>query len=87
VNGRLVTGGVTAGHRVELHLGLVFTRALNIMGVGRGTRDDMRALLRLLALGRIQAVIHERFPLRDAAKAHRLLESSKFFGKLVLQPE
>jgi NADPH2:quinone reductase len=87
VNGRFVTCGVTAGHRVELHLGLVFTRALNIMGVGRGSRDDMRALLRLLALGRVQAVIHERFSLREAAKAHRLLESSKFFGKLVLQPE
>jgi NADPH2:quinone reductase len=86
VHGRLVTCGVTSGYRVELHLGLVFTRALNIMGVGRGSPDDMRQLLRLLALGRVRPVIHQRFPLQEAAAAHRLLESSKFFGKVLLNP-
>ena len=86
VNGRLVTCGVTAGHRVDLHLGQVFTRALSIMGVGRGSPGDMRELLRLVDLGRVRAVIHQRFPLRDAAAAHSLLESSAFFGKVVLNP-
>jgi NADPH:quinone reductase-like Zn-dependent oxidoreductase len=85
VNGRFVTCGVTAGHRVDLHLGQVFSRALQIMGVGRGSPDDMRELLRLLALGRVRPVIHQRFPLQEAAAAHRLLESSQFFGKVVLQ--
>src|SRR5216683_61007 len=82
--GRLVTCGVTAGHRVELHLGQVFVRALSIMGVGRGSPDDMRALLRLVALGRVRPVIHQRFALHEAAEAHRLLERSDFFGKVVL---
>ena len=86
VNGRLVTCGVTAGHRVDLHLGQVFTRALNIMGVGRGSPDDMRELLRLVDLGRVRSIIHQRFPLQEAAAAHTLLESSAFFGKLVLNP-
>ena len=86
VKGRLVTCGVTAGHRVELHLGLVFTKALNIMGVGRGAPDDMRELLRLLGLGRVSSIIHQRFPLQAAVDAHRLLESSSFFGKVVLNP-
>jgi NADPH:quinone reductase-like Zn-dependent oxidoreductase len=84
VNGRLVTCGVTAGHRVELHLGQVFSRALQIMGVGRGSPSDMRELIRLMALGRVRPVIHQRFPLQDAVAAHRLLESSQFFGKIVL---
>jgi NADPH:quinone reductase-like Zn-dependent oxidoreductase len=84
--GRLVTCGVTAGHRVELHLGQVFSRALNIMGVGRGTPDDMRQLIKLMALGRVRAVIHQRFPLAEAVDAHRLLENSTFFGKVVLNP-
>jgi NADPH:quinone reductase-like Zn-dependent oxidoreductase len=56
------------------------------MGVGRGSPDDMRALLRLVGLGRVRPVIHQRFPLPEAAAAHRLLESSKFFGKIVLNP-
>jgi NADPH2:quinone reductase len=85
VNGRFVTCGVTAGHRVDLHLGQVFSRALQIMGVGRGSSNDMRELLRLLALGRVRPVIHQRFPLQEAVAAHRLLESSQFFGKVVLQ--
>ncbi len=86
VGGRFVTCGVTAGHRVDLHLGLVFTRALNIMGVGRGSPDDMRALIKLVALGRVRSVIHQRFPLSEAVEAHRLLENSNFFGKVVLNP-
>ena len=49
--GRFVTCGVTAGHRVELHLGRVFSRALTIMGVGRGTPADMRAFLKVVAAG------------------------------------
>lgn len=86
VNGRLVTCGVTAGHRVDLHLGQVFTRALNIMGVGRGSPADMRELLGLVDLGRVRSIIHQRFPLKEAAVAHTLLESSTFFGKVVLNP-
>ena len=86
VNGRLVTCGVTAGHRVDLHLGQVFTRALNIMGVGRGSPDDMRELLRLVDLGRVRSIIHQRFPLHEAVAAHALLESSTFFGKVLLNP-
>lgn len=86
VDGRFVTCGVTAGHRVDLHLGLVFTRALNIMGVGRGSPDDMRELIKLVALGRVQSIIHQRFPLSEAVDAHRTLEHSSFFGKVVLNP-
>ena len=86
VNGRLVTCGVTAGHRVDLHLGQVFTRALNIMGVGRGSPADMRELLGLVDLGRVRSIIHQRLPLQQAAAAHPLLESSTFFGKVVLNP-
>jgi NADPH:quinone reductase-like Zn-dependent oxidoreductase len=85
-NGRLVTCGVTAGHRVELHLGQVFVKGLQILGVGRGTRTDMQELLQLVALGRVRPVIHQRFPLQEAAAAHRLLENSSFFGKVVLNP-
>ena len=87
VNGRLVTCGVTAGHHVDLHLGQVFSRALSIMGVGRGSPDDMRGLIRLVALGRVRPVIHRHFLLHEAVEAHRVMESSKFFGKLVLNPE
>ncbi|MBA3027524.1 MAG: zinc-binding dehydrogenase [Desulfobacteraceae bacterium] len=30
-------------------------------------------------------MIHENFPLKDAAKAHRLMESSTHIGKIMLE--
>lgn len=38
----------------------------------------------LLAAGRCKPMIHATFPLRDAAKAHALMESSSHIGKIVL---
>jgi NADPH:quinone reductase-like Zn-dependent oxidoreductase len=85
--GRFVTCGVTAGHRVELHLGRVFSRALTIMGVGHGTADDMCAFLKVVAQGKVQGIVSQVFPLAQAAEAHRMMEASSFFGKLVLNPD
>jgi NADPH2:quinone reductase len=84
--GRFVTCGVTAGHRVELHLGRVFARALTIMGVGRGTPEDMRAFLKVVQQGKVQGIVSQVFPLAQAIEAHRMMEASSFFGKLVLNP-
>jgi NADPH:quinone reductase len=85
--GRFVTCGVTAGHRVELHLGRVFSRGLAIMGVGRGTADDMRAFLKVVGQGKVHGIVYRTFPLAEAAEAHRLMEASSFFGKLLLNPD
>jgi NADPH:quinone reductase len=85
--GRFVTCGVTAGHRVELHLGRVFSRGLTIMGVGHGTPADMRAFLKVVEQGKVQGIVHRTFPLAEAAEAHRMMEASSFFGKLVLNPD
>jgi NADPH2:quinone reductase len=84
--GRLVTCGVTAGHRVELHLGRVFSRGLSILGVGRGTSDDMRAFLKVVDQGNVRGIVSRIFPLTEAAEAHRVMEASSFFGKIVLNP-
>ena len=85
--GRFVTCGVTAGHRVDLHLGRVFSRALTIMGVGRGTPDDMRAFLKVVEQRKVKGIVHRTFALAQAAEAHRMMEASSFFGKLVLNPD
>jgi NADPH:quinone reductase len=38
----------------------------------------------LLEGGRVKPVIYRTLPLRDAAEAHRLMESSEHIGKIVL---
>ncbi len=88
--GRFVTCGVTAGYRVELHLGQVFVKGIQIMGVGPRSdytiQESMQGLLRLVSLGLVRPRLHRVFPLSEVSEAHRLMESSGFFGKIVLTP-
>ncbi|MFZ5826099.1 MAG: medium chain dehydrogenase/reductase family protein [Bacillota bacterium] len=49
-------------------------------------RADLAVLLQLLAERQIAPVVAERLPLREAARAHALLERSAVSGKLVLLP-
>ena len=43
-------------------------------------------LIRLLHEGTIQVPIYERVPLAEAARAHRIFESGKVMGKLIMKP-
>ena len=47
-------------------------------------RETLAELLDLLAAGKIRPVVAERFPLVEAARAHELLESGGYGGKVVL---
>jgi NADPH:quinone reductase-like Zn-dependent oxidoreductase len=38
----------------------------------------------LIESGEIKPLIAARFPLKDAAEAHKLMESSKHIGKIIL---
>ena len=39
----------------------------------------------LVADGRIRPIVHERYPLAEAAQAHREMEASTHVGKLLLR--
>jgi NADPH2:quinone reductase len=49
-------------------------------------RAGMRALIDMLAAGKLHPRIHDRLPLTDAARAHEMLESGAVLGKLLLRP-
>lgn len=84
--GRYCICGATSGLRAELHLGLLFSRQIEIYGGYMGSREDMRQIVASLNRGVIKPAIHRTYPLADAAQAHRDLEATNFFGKLLLQP-
>ena len=84
--GRFINSGVTAGHRVEFHLGQLWTRELTIMGTTMRPREDMPEVMKLVRERKLHGVVSEVLPLRDAARAHELMERSAFFGKIVLVP-
>jgi NADPH:quinone reductase-like Zn-dependent oxidoreductase len=84
--GRYAICGATTGLRAELHLGLLFTRQIEIYGGFMGTNQDMRQIVAMLDRGVIHPVVHQVFPLAEAAAAHQAMADANFFGKLLLRP-
>ena len=84
--GRYGICGATTGVRTELHLGLLFSQQKEIYGAFMGNKEDMREIVAMLNRGAIRPVIDRSFPLAEAASAHRAMEETNFFGKLLLTP-
>ena len=60
---------------------------LSVLGIRGARRRDALVVLELLARGRIHTPIAARFPLAEAADAHRFLESNgEAVGRVVLVP-
>jgi NADPH2:quinone reductase len=49
-------------------------------------RAGMRALIEMLAAGKLHPHIHGHLPLAEAKRAHEMLESGAVLGKLLLRP-
>ncbi|HEY5278273.1 MAG TPA: zinc-binding dehydrogenase, partial [Pseudolabrys sp.] len=59
-------------------------RARSVADKGAIARAVEEKVLPLLAAGKIKPVLYKTFPLREAAAAHALMESSAHIGKIVL---
>ena len=84
IGGRYGICGATTGLKVELQVGLLFLRHQTVLGVFMGRTADLGPIADLAARGVIEGVIAETLPLERAADAHRLMERTGFFGKIVL---
>ena len=51
-----------------------------------GLRPAAEGALLAVAEGKVRLLIGARYPLREAAEAHRLIESRKSHGKILLIP-
>eukprot|EP01037_Dinobryon_pediforme_P016855 gene16855-17040_t len=93
--GRLVLINTMNGKDVQVDLSVVMRKRLTVTGSMLRPRDtafkaEIAANLEkyiwpLLASGKIKPVIYKVFPAKDAAGAHRLMESSEHIGKIVLK--
>jgi len=96
VDGRLVQIALIGGAKAQINMAIVLQRRLTVTGSTLRPRSVaekgvIATALRervwpLLESGAIAPVIFQTFPLRDAAAAHRVMESSAHIGKLVLTP-
>jgi len=94
VEGRLVEIATLHGTRAELNIPTLMQRRLTLTGSTLRIRSveqkgAIAAALRqhvwpLLEAGTVAPIIHATFALRDAAAAHRVMESGNHVGKLVL---
>lgn len=82
--GRLLTCGATTGYDPQEDLRHIFYRQLSVIGSTMGSRNDLEAGLKAVALGHVKPVVHAVLPLADAAKGQQMLERREVFGKVVL---
>src|SRR5262249_11196186 len=84
--GRILTCGATAGFHVAMDMRYLWTFEHRVLGSNGWSRDDLSVLLVMLEAGRLDPVIDAVLPLEESARAERLLEDRKVFGKLLLRP-
>jgi NADPH:quinone reductase-like Zn-dependent oxidoreductase len=82
--GRLVTCGATTGAAGATELRHLFSKQLSLMGSYMGSKAELLDAAALFFAGRLRPTVHEVLPLAEAARAHRMLEASEHFGKIVL---
>ena len=82
--GRVVVSGATSGPDPSADLNRVFFLQLSVVGSTMGTRDELIALLDLVASTGIRPTIDDVRPLADARASFAHLAEGTGFGKLVL---
>lgn len=95
VGGRLAVIATMGGREASLDLGRLMIKRQTVFGSvlrprpvaekARIIADFEQAVMPLFADARIVPVIHEIYPIERAAEAHRAMEASEHFGKLVLE--
>ncbi len=95
IGGRLVVIGLMGGAKTEISLATVLTKRLQIIGStlrARPVEEKARIVAgfqdrfaRALAEGTIRPVVDRVLPLDDAPEAHRVVQASEHFGKVVLR--
>ena len=84
--GRLVTCGSTTGPKVSIDLRYIFFKQQSILGSTMGTLSALKEVMNLIADGSVTPVIDKVFSLDNISDAHKYIEDSNQFGKVILVP-
>ncbi|MFC3168242.1 NAD(P)H-quinone oxidoreductase [Paracoccus fontiphilus] len=94
-DGRLVMIAFLEGPKVELNFAQIMARRLTVTGSTLRPQSDAakaeiaealrKKLWPLIGAGSVRVTIDSEFDLKDAAEAHRRMESSQHIGKIVLK--
>ena len=84
--GRLVTAGGHGGGNVPLDVKYLYLNLITIFGNPIDTPDNFKLALKIAAEGKLKVLIHEVLPLKEARRAHEMVEARLGIGKVVLTP-
>lgn len=94
VEGRLVVIGIVGGAEASVHLGRLMVKRQRIFGSvlrARSVEEKTEIVRRFrrevmpgFGDGRLSTLVHARLPLEEVREAHRMMEESRHFGKIVL---
>ena len=84
--GKLLVCGATAGYDPKEDLRYVWSFELNIIGSNSFYDDDLQALMKLIAEGKMRPVIDKVLTLEEAREGLRLIQDREVIGKVVVAP-
>lgn len=82
--GVLVTCGATSGTLGQIDIRYLYRNQLSIVGSYSWNKSEFAEVLKLFEAGKLRPVIDSVIGLEKAAEAHRRMESSMHFGKIIL---
>jgi putative PIG3 family NAD(P)H quinone oxidoreductase len=95
VDGRLVIIGLIGGAKSDINLAALLLKRLHVIGSTLRSRspeskaDIVAGFVEqfgdAIAAGRVKPIVDRIFPLAQAADAHRVVQASEHFGKVVLR--
>jgi NADPH:quinone reductase-like Zn-dependent oxidoreductase len=93
--GRLAVIGLQGGARGELDLGMLLVKRAEVHATSLRARplDEKAAIITavrenvwpLIESGEVRPIIDRQITMSDATQAHRIMEESRHFGKILLR--
>jgi NADPH:quinone reductase-like Zn-dependent oxidoreductase len=84
--GKLLVCGATAGYDPKEDLRYIWSFELKIIGSNSFYDEDLQALMKLIAEGKMKPVIDKVLPLEQAREGLRLIQDREVIGKVVVAP-
>ncbi len=84
--GVLLWCGMLTGREVTVNIQSFYLKHATVRGFYLGAIRELRAVVAAVLDGGVRPHIHAIMPLADAARAHAVLDSAQYAGKLVLIP-
>jgi alcohol dehydrogenase len=84
--GKLLVCGATAGYDPKEDLRYIWSFELKVIGSNSFYDDNLQALMKLIAEGKMKPVIDKVLPLEQAREGLRLIQDREVIGKVVVAP-